>query len=534
MTAGRRKYTNTTQRQLGVTSNMGWTSFTLLLLLASTAPTTTSAVRFFGASTVESDTVESDTVESNTPEVLKFDPQQGQDFNAFGEPTYGVDVSFPIQRTKISENYAWLPHNIDPENNPTPPEFEGVPVQYLGNKQAEYNAFMAGCDERYGKKGRSYSACQQTEIDRAEMSLRQPSSMQNYTDIGFKKIKAPPAVWNEVKKFWEENKDRKNWKDENWPSGNTYTNHWVAPTYMVSVEDGKLRGAGSRTKNRIWNAAQSTIEEWTGQELTKCSLYGIRVYTEGAILATHVDRMPLVSSAIINVDQDVDEPWPIEVYGHDGKAYNVTMEPGDMVLYESHSVLHGRPFPLKGRYFANIFVHFEPVGHSLRHNAKEAAERAAAAHQDNHSTGGHEQEESDGLPPYIVRGSEEEQRWRSSHRSASSHGKKKKASFTTGSTPAHQAAQTGDAKALKSVIDELGHLIDAKDANGWTPLHEGSRAGHIEVVQLLVEKGANINERTQGGNGGTPLYWSIENNGEDHPVSELLASLGGLSIGPDL
>lgn len=28
----------------------------------------------------------------------------------------------------------------------------------------------------------------------------------------------------------------------------------------------------------------------------------------------------------------VDEPWPLEVYGHDGKATNVTMEPGDMVL----------------------------------------------------------------------------------------------------------------------------------------------------------------------------------------------------------
>lgn len=83
------------------------------------------------------------------------------------------------------------------------------------------------------------------------------------------------------------------------------------------------------------------------------------MYKEGAILATHVDRLPLVSSAIINVDQDVDEPWPLEVYGHDGKATNVTMMPGDMVLYESHSVLHGRPFPLKGRYLANIFIHFE-------------------------------------------------------------------------------------------------------------------------------------------------------------------------------
>lgn len=67
-----------------------------------------------------------------------------------------------------------------------------------------------------------------------------------------------------------------------------------------------------------------------------------------------VDRLPLVSSCIINVDQDVDEPWPIEVYDHNGKAYNVTMEPGDIVLYESSTVLHGRPFPLKGRYFVSF------------------------------------------------------------------------------------------------------------------------------------------------------------------------------------
>jgi prolyl 4-hydroxylase len=106
---------------------------------------------------------------------------------------------------------------------------------------------------------------------------------------------------------------------------------WTAPTYMVNVEDMRLRGAGSSIKRKIWDAARDTIQEWTGEELTDCSLYGIRVYTEGSVLATHVDRMPLVSSAILNVDQDVDEPWPIEVYAHDGKAYNVTMEPGDMV-----------------------------------------------------------------------------------------------------------------------------------------------------------------------------------------------------------
>merc|ERR1719203_895398 len=101
-------------------------------------------------------------------------------------------------------------------------------------------------------------------------------------------------------------------------------------------------------------------------ELRLTSLYGIRLYTEGSVLSPHVDRLPLVSSAIVNVAQDVDEDWPIELYGHDGKTYNVTIKPGDMLLYESHSVIHGRPFPLKGRYFANIFIHFEPTGRQLQ------------------------------------------------------------------------------------------------------------------------------------------------------------------------
>ena len=106
---------------------------------------------------------------------------------------------------------------------------------------------------------------------------------------------------------------------------------------MVSVEDSGLRGGGSALKQKIWDAAKNTISEWTGQELTQCSLYGIRVYYEGSVLAPHVDRLPLVSSAIINVAQDTDEPWPLEVIGHDGRAENVTMEPGKTFRYRYKS-----------------------------------------------------------------------------------------------------------------------------------------------------------------------------------------------------
>jgi prolyl 4-hydroxylase len=302
---------------------------------------------------------------------------------------------------------------------------------------------------------------------------------------------------------------------------------------MVSIEDSGLRGGGRTLKQSIWDAARDTIQEWTGQELTPASMYGIRVYTGGALLAPHVDRLPLVSSAIVNVAQDVDEPWPLEVIGRDGIAYNVTMEPGDMVLYESHSCLHARPFPMKGRYFANIFIHFEPVGHSLRHNYQYDDVDVHKKYSTSISRRqvGHEAEQS-GLPPYIMDGSEEAKRWRRSH--PNDQPSSRVSSFTTGSTSAHMAAQDGDIETLMEIVDKRGHLVNAKDENGWTPLHEGARGGHVDVIELLVSRGAEINERTNHGSGSSALYIAKENHDVSHPVVKFLESIGALSIGPEL
>jgi prolyl 4-hydroxylase len=109
-------------------------------------------------------------------------------------------------------------------------------------------------------------------------------------------------------------------------------NHWSSPTRVANIENVKLRGGGLQLRQAIWDAAKDTIAEWTHATLHESSLYGIRVYTRGSVLMPHVDRLPLVSSAIICVDTNVEEPWPLEVIGRDGRAYNVTMEPGDMVL----------------------------------------------------------------------------------------------------------------------------------------------------------------------------------------------------------
>lgn len=57
----------------------------------------------------------------------------------------------------------------------------------------------------------------------------------------------------------------------------------------------------------------------------------------------------------------VNKPWPVEVVDHSGGVHKVTMEQGDMVLYEGASCSHGREEPLDGDWFANVFVHMAPI-----------------------------------------------------------------------------------------------------------------------------------------------------------------------------
>ena len=58
------------------------------------------------------------------------------------------------------------------------------------------------------------------------------------------------------------------------------------------------------------------------------------------------------------IDQKVDEPWPLTVITHEGKREKIFLKPGEMLLYESAKMPHGRQFPFKGEFYDNLFVHF--------------------------------------------------------------------------------------------------------------------------------------------------------------------------------
>jgi prolyl 4-hydroxylase len=117
----------------------------------------------------------------------------------------------------------------------------------------------------------------------------------NYTQQGYQKIRAPKELFDLIHDFWVKNKDLASIE---YDKINIHHNTWDEPPTFVDMNVTGVPGGGPALQTKIWNIARPLMEEWTRQELRPVSLYGIRVYHNGAILAPHVDRMPLVISAI--------------------------------------------------------------------------------------------------------------------------------------------------------------------------------------------------------------------------------------------
>jgi prolyl 4-hydroxylase len=86
---------------------------------------------------------------------------------------------------------------------------------------------------------------------------------------------------------------------------------------------------------------------------------------------------------------------------------------------------------------------------------------------------------------------------------------------------------------LSEEISEKREVVDNRDENGWQPIHEAAAGGHKKAVELLVNNGADMNTRTLGGRGGTPLHIAKKRFGPLHPVVQYLKNLGALDVPPD-
>ncbi len=109
------------------------------------------------------------------------------------------------------------------------------------------------------------------------------------------------------------------------------------------------------------------MEGFAGCRLRPTWWYGPRVYRSGAVLAEHIDRLEThLVNATLNIDCDLAEPWPIFLKTEKGYV-SADLQPGQMLLYEGVRFPHSRPHPLKGKHYAGMFLHYEPIEKTQEH-----------------------------------------------------------------------------------------------------------------------------------------------------------------------
>jgi ankyrin repeat protein len=92
-----------------------------------------------------------------------------------------------------------------------------------------------------------------------------------------------------------------------------------------------------------------------------------------------------------------------------------------------------------------------------------------------------------------------------------------------GESPLHIAVNGADRGAIEKLL-AAGADIDAPDNVGYTPLFYATGDGNLEIAELLILHGANVNACADPVNGVTPLLLAqvLENS----PMETLLRTYG--------
>ncbi len=178
-------------------------------------------------------------------------------------------------------------------------------------------------------------------------------NISNHTPIGFKKDVLPKTLFDKITTFYHQNRGDQIVETA---AKDFIEGHNKSETGSSLVE------LPQSLRDEINACLKPDLETWSGITLEPTFVYGIRLYHMGATLKEHRDRVDThIISVIINVDQEVNEDWPLAIEDNYYRRQEIFLRPGDVVFYEGARLLHGRPKPLDGVNYANIFCHFKPV-----------------------------------------------------------------------------------------------------------------------------------------------------------------------------
>ncbi len=87
-----------------------------------------------------------------------------------------------------------------------------------------------------------------------------------------------------------------------------------------------------------------------------------------------------------------------------------------------------------------------------------------------------------------------------------------------------EASMVGDLSSMMNLLEHDKDLANAYSSDGFTPLHLAAFFGHMDAARFLVERRANINAIAKNSMKVTPLHSAVAHNQIE--ISELLISNG--------
>lgn len=115
--------------------------------------------------------------------------------------------------------------------------------------------------------------------------------------------------------------------------------HEIVPGFYLNDQDIPMSKLNldeyPNIKQKIIDEMSEVLSKWAGVPILHTATFGVRTYHRGNFMLNHLDRhLTHHLSAVLQIAQDVDENWPLEVILANGTVAEVYLLPGEMVLYE--------------------------------------------------------------------------------------------------------------------------------------------------------------------------------------------------------
>ena len=171
-----------------------------------------------------------------------------------------------------------------------------------------------------------------------------------YTEDGFMKTRLPQSLFNKIYQHYQAQMSKV-----------TSSNDKTITGGDKAVIVNNINPLSEDFKQETHQALQPLMEAWFGHYLKFSDIKGITNYKNAAVIKQHrEDRNTNIVSAVINIHQCVNKPWPLVIDDHNYRKHQVYLNPGDVLFYEGAKLSHGRPEALDGNEYAELILHDQP------------------------------------------------------------------------------------------------------------------------------------------------------------------------------